>query len=124
MLLSVYLAIRTYAGIALYERSERVGRRIKEGRVKLSSKLMVQPGTTVKLSDYKPDETFGYSKGPKADEALAGNLAMLDELQAPFAAEKKRALLIVLQGMDTCGKDGTIRHVMSGLNPQGSEVAP
>jgi PPK2 family polyphosphate:nucleotide phosphotransferase len=83
---------------------------------------MVQPGTTVKLSDYKPDETFGYSKGPKADEALARNVALLDELQAPFAAEKKRALLIVLQGMDTCGKDGTIRHVMSGLNPQGCKV--
>src|SRR5205823_8804555 len=50
------------------------------------------------------------------------NIARLDELQYLMYAEHRRALLVVLQGIDASGKDGTIRHVMSGLNPQGCRV--
>src|SRR2546430_10641934 len=53
---------------------------------------------------------------------LAKNIARLDELQYLMYAEHRRALLVVLQGIDASGKDGTIRHVMSGLNPQGCRV--
>src|SRR5213592_2175108 len=53
---------------------------------------------------------------------LAKHIARLDELQYLMYAEHRRALLVVLQGIDASGKDGTIRHVMSGLNPQGCRV--
>lgn len=85
-------------------------------------KLMVQPGTKVKLSDFDPSETFGYSQDKKTQAKQAKILARLDDLQYLFYAVKERALLIVLQGMDTAGKDGTVRHVMSGMSPQGCQV--
>src|SRR5579871_2710229 len=87
-----------------------------------TKKLMVQPGTKVKLSDFDPDEKFGYSDGKKTQAKQAKILERLDDLQYLFYAVKDRALLVVLQGMDTSGKDGTIRHVMSGMSPQGCDV--
>ena len=82
----------------------------------------VKPGTKVKLSKWDPDETLGERKGPKAEKKLEKLVARLDELQYVLYAEKKHAILIVFQAMDAGGKDGTIRHVMSGLNPQGCSV--
>ncbi|MGC1583219.1 MAG: polyphosphate kinase 2 family protein, partial [Candidatus Acidiferrales bacterium] len=82
----------------------------------------VKPGTNVKLSKYDPDETFGHHKGPKLDEKMTKYLSKLDSLQYLMYAERKHALLVVFQAMDAGGKDGTIRHVMSGLNPQGCAV--
>src|SRR4029077_15417968 len=55
-------------------------------------------------------------------DALARNIARLDELQYLVYAERRRALLVVLQGMDSSGMDGTIRHVLTRLNPQGCRV--
>ena len=84
----------------------------------------VKPGADVKLSEYDPDETSEY-KGSK-DEAM-GKLAeltgRLETLQELLFAEHKQKLLVVLQGMDTSGKDGVIRHVFEGVNPQGVRVA-
>ncbi len=57
-----------------------------------------------------------------AHPLLAKNCAKLNRLQEIFYASQQHALLIVLQGMDTAGKDGTIRHIFSGINPQGCEV--
>jgi PPK2 family polyphosphate:nucleotide phosphotransferase len=90
--------------------------------MKFSRKFMVPAGTTVKLSDYDPRETLGYHKGKKLEVELEQTIQRLDELQYLLYAENKRAVLVVLQGMDTSGKDGTIRHVMTGLNPQGTRV--
>ena len=59
-----------------------------------------------------------------AKAKLAGDIERLAELQERLYAEHRYAVLIVLQGMDTAGKDGTIKHVMSGVNPSGCEVAP
>jgi PPK2 family polyphosphate:nucleotide phosphotransferase len=59
----------------------------------------------------------------KAEERIQKDILKLQELQDRFYAEHQRALLIVLQGMDASGKDGTIKHVMRGLNPQGCTVA-
>jgi len=87
-----------------------------------TKKLMVQPGTKVKLPDFDPSETFGYSDDKKTQAKQAKILTRLDDLQYLFYAVKDRALLIVLQGMDTAGKDGTIRHVMSSMSPQGCRV--
>src|SRR5260370_33777182 len=65
---------------------------------------------------------LGYENDKKSEAKLDKHLKRLDELQDLFYAEKKRALLVVLQGMDAAGKDGTIRHVMSGVSPQGCSV--
>jgi PPK2 family polyphosphate:nucleotide phosphotransferase len=86
-----------------------------------SDKLMVKPGSRAKLAGRDPDETFGYTKD-KAEQALQKHHAKLADLQELLYAEKKHALLIVLQALDAGGKDGTIRHVMSGVNPQSCSV--
>ena len=84
----------------------------------------VKPGANVKLSEYDPDETSEY-KGSK-DEAM-GKLAeltdRLETLQELLYAEHQHKVLVVLQGMDTSGKDGVIRHVFEGVNPLGVRVA-
>jgi PPK2 family polyphosphate:nucleotide phosphotransferase len=87
-----------------------------------SKELMVKPGQKVKLSRYDPDETLGWEKDRKMKSSLEKALAKIDTLQSVLYAERKRSLLVVLQGLDAAGKDGTIRHVMSGVNPQGCRV--
>jgi len=90
--------------------------------MKLAKQLIVKPGQKVKLSKHDPDFTAGLKKKKDAEKHLARNIARLDELQYLLYAEDKHALLIVLQAIDAGGKDGTIRHVMSGINPQGCRV--
>jgi PPK2 family polyphosphate:nucleotide phosphotransferase len=87
-----------------------------------SKKLLVKPGIKVKLAKWDPGDTLGWEKNHKMKANLAKTLEKLDALQYLLYAEHKRALLIVLQGLDAGGKDGTIRHVMSGVNPQGCKV--
>lgn len=82
-------------------------------------RCIVKPGTKVKLADWDPDDTLGIQRD---DEALAKSLSRLTELQHVLYADHRHALLIVLQALDAGGKDGTIRHVMSGVNPQGCQV--
>jgi PPK2 family polyphosphate:nucleotide phosphotransferase len=87
-----------------------------------AKELRVRPGKRVKLSRFDASNTLGYEKGPQTRKLLDKAMARLDELQDIFYAENKRSVLILLQGMDAAGKDGTIRHVMSGVNPQGCHV--
>jgi PPK2 family polyphosphate:nucleotide phosphotransferase len=87
-----------------------------------TKRFMVKPGTEVKLAKYDSGETLGWKKGDKTEARLAKVVEKIGALQYRLYAEHKRALLIVLQGRDAAGKDGTIRHVMSGLNPQGCRV--
>jgi PPK2 family polyphosphate:nucleotide phosphotransferase len=89
----------------------------------LGSKLIVRPGTRPKLSRLDAADTFGIDK-QEAEEAFGKIAKRLAVRQYLLYAEGQRALLIVLQGIDAAGKDGTIRHVMSGLNPQGVRVTP
>jgi PPK2 family polyphosphate:nucleotide phosphotransferase len=88
----------------------------------LSDELKVEPGKKVRLSKFNPDDTFGFHKDQKTRDTLQHNLRKLSELQALLYADRRKAVLIVLQALDAGGKDGTIRHVMSGVNPQGCEV--
>lgn len=88
----------------------------------LREKLMIRPGKKVKLSNYDADDTLGWKKNRTTKAGLDRVLQRLDDTQYLLYAEKKHALLVVLQSMDAGGKDGTIRHVMSGLNPQGCRV--
>jgi len=90
--------------------------------MKTSKKLIIKPGKKVRLSDYAPEYTANFKDKEAAENVLKKNISSLSELQYRLKAENKRTLLIILQGMDTSGKDGTIRHVMSGSNPQDCEV--
>ncbi|MFG0260354.1 MAG: polyphosphate kinase 2 family protein [Phycisphaerales bacterium JB041] len=87
----------------------------------------VEPGSVVDLSAIDPGRTPGLS-GPEAQERAAAetlhaeNIRAMQGLQYRLWAEAKRSVLVVLQGMDTAGKDGTIRHVFGPLNPQGVRV--
>jgi PPK2 family polyphosphate:nucleotide phosphotransferase len=83
----------------------------------------VKPGSRVSLARIAPDATAGAPGGKKqTKEAAAALREELDELQARLYAEHGQALLIVLQAMDAGGKDGTIRSVFAGINPQGVRV--
>jgi PPK2 family polyphosphate:nucleotide phosphotransferase len=82
---------------------------------------VVEPGTQADLAHRSTDDRLGTSKGA-AQEALAGLTERLSLLHQRLYAERKRALLVVLQGLDASGKDGTIRRVFTGLNPQGCDV--
>jgi PPK2 family polyphosphate:nucleotide phosphotransferase len=88
---------------------------------RLAEKLRVDPGAHVDLARIDPGATHGRDKDAAAD-ATAADLERLTSLQERIYAEKKAAILIVLQGIDTSGKDGTIGHVMSAFNPQGCRV--
>jgi PPK2 family polyphosphate:nucleotide phosphotransferase len=92
--------------------------------MKLKSPYLIKPHAAVKLSRLSTSETGGFD-GPSAAEAvLVKHRDQLADLQEVFYASQQKALLIVLQGMDTAGKDGTIRHIFTGVNPQGCDVAP
>jgi PPK2 family polyphosphate:nucleotide phosphotransferase len=91
----------------------------------------IAPGSVVDLSTIKPDDAsaFATTKGEKngdtkarAERETAEHSATIAKLQEVLYAENKAALLVILQGMDTSGKDGVIRHVFSGVNPQGCRV--
>ncbi|HTW64185.1 MAG TPA: polyphosphate kinase 2 family protein [Bryobacteraceae bacterium] len=86
----------------------------------LAKHCIVQPGSKLRLKHRDPGDTFGKKRDDKAHEK---SLCRLRELQHLLYADKRYSLLIVLQGLDAAGKDGTIRHVMSGVNPQGCEVS-
>lgn len=79
-------------------------------------------GTRVDLTRYDPGFTGPYKHKKNAKEQLEINREQLRELQELLYAENKHALLIILQAMDAGGKDGTIEHVMHGVNPQGVAV--
>ena len=87
----------------------------------LCKELLVKPGSRIKLGEIDPSDTHGHEKAAAAEQ-LQKNLDRMSVLQYLLYAESKRSLLVVLQGIDAGGKDGTIQHVMSGLNPQGVRV--
>lgn len=83
----------------------------------------VPPDTPFRMAAHDPDSKEGFSAGKsEGREALPALTRRLAELQTRLWAESKQKLLVVLQAMDTGGKDGTIRHVFGGVNPQGVRV--
>jgi len=85
------------------------------------SKLRVQEGTKVNLRNFPTCEEGGYTK-QSAKEEIKQNIKELNKFQERFYADDRYSLLIILQARDAAGKDGVIRHVMSGINPQGCRV--
>jgi PPK2 family polyphosphate:nucleotide phosphotransferase len=85
----------------------------------------VTKGRDFRLKDVDPDDTLDFTKEehkPAAKEALALGVAALADLQDKLYAQDKWAVLLIFQAMDAAGKDGAIKHVMSGVNPQGCQV--
>jgi PPK2 family polyphosphate:nucleotide phosphotransferase len=88
---------------------------------RLSERLRISPGNRLLLRKFDADETYGWVR-EEAEAEQAQFESKLTDLQERMWAEGKRSLLIVLQGIDAAGKDGTIRHVMDAFNPQGCRV--
>lgn len=85
------------------------------------AKFKVPEDKTISLNDYSTDESGGFDK-KSAKKEVKNSISELKKLQRIFYADDRFSLLIVLQASDTAGKDGVIRHVMSGINPQGCRV--
>ena len=89
---------------------------------RLAERYRVERGERFRLADVDPGDTAWLASKEGASEALAAGVARLAELQERLYAQDRWALLLVFQAMDAAGKDSTIEHVMSGVNPQGCHV--
>jgi PPK2 family polyphosphate:nucleotide phosphotransferase len=85
--------------------------------------LQVAPGRSVRLQrDFDPGSTCGFTDKEEAQARLAEGIAVLSDYQDRLSAQRTFGVLLLIQGIDAAGKDSTIKHVMSGVNPQGVEV--
>jgi PPK2 family polyphosphate:nucleotide phosphotransferase len=84
--------------------------------------FLVPPGKEMRLKDYDPSFTAGFKDKQAAQEALLEDVSGLAAAQDVLWASKQYGVIIILQALDAAGKDGTIKHVMSGVNPQGVVV--
>lgn len=84
--------------------------------------IRIKPGAEVDLSEFDPAWTCGLKDKAAGEAELQANVQRIADKQYPLWAENTRAVLVVLQGMDTSGKDGVVRHVFSGVNPTGVRV--
>src|SRR5262245_50210212 len=96
---------------------------IKRAR-KFAAPFRIVNGDKFRLKDVDPNDTLGLKSGdkPRAKEALVNGVEVLAHLQDMLYAQDKWAVLLIFQAMDAAGKDGAIKHVMSGVNPQGCQV--
>jgi polyphosphate kinase 2 (PPK2 family) len=76
-----------------------------------------------RLKDFDPGDTWHFQSKEDADAALEKGIAQLVDLQDKLYAQDRWALLLILQGIDAAGKDSVVKHVMSGINPQGCVVS-
>jgi PPK2 family polyphosphate:nucleotide phosphotransferase len=84
--------------------------------------FQVTDGSDFRLKDFDPAETLGVKSKEYAKETLEKGIVRLAKLQEKLIAQNCWAILVILQGMDAAGKDSTVKHVMSGVNPQGCQV--
>jgi PPK2 family polyphosphate:nucleotide phosphotransferase len=89
---------------------------------KLSKPYRVEHGKKFRLKDYDPADTAKLLSEEHAQELLAQGVARMADLQDKLHAQDRWALLLIFQGMDAAGKDSAVKHVMSGVNPQGCQV--
>ena len=88
----------------------------------LASDYRVDSGKKFRLRDYEPDDTHGLDLKKEAADLLTTSVKRMAELQEKLYAQDRWAVLFIFQALDAAGKDSCIKHVMSGLNPQGCEV--
>ena len=91
-------------------------------RLDLDQKLIVNPGTKVKVSDFSANYSAGLADKQQAADELISNIELMRVLQDKLYAHNRYSVLIIFQAMDAAGKDSTIKNVMSGVNPQGTQV--
>jgi len=89
---------------------------------KLVKPYRVDHGSKFRLKDFDPGDTSKIHSKPHAEQLLAQGIAAMADLQDKLYAQDRFGLLLIFQGMDAAGKDGAIKHVMSGVNPQGVQV--
>jgi PPK2 family polyphosphate:nucleotide phosphotransferase len=96
---------------------------VKQAR-KFTKPFRITDGKDFRLKDIDPGDTLGYGSEdkPRSKEVLARGIEALAKLQDMLYAQDRWAVLLIFQAMDAAGKDGTIKHVMSGINPQGCQV--
>jgi PPK2 family polyphosphate:nucleotide phosphotransferase len=101
----------------------RIDKLVKRAR-KLARRFRVSDGASFRLKDVDPGDTLRFTSEdkPRAKQALAVGVELLAELQDMLYAQDRWAVLLIFQAMDAAGKDGAIKHVMSGVNPQGCQV--
>src|SRR5437660_12495087 len=102
-------------------KTKEIIKRVRE----LAKPFRISEGKDFRLKDVDPDDTLEFTKEadkPRAKEALAMGVTALAELQDKLYAQDRWAVLLIFQAMDAAGKDGAIKHVMSGVNPQGCQV--
>lgn len=95
-----------------------------KGSKRVSKPFRITDGKKFMLKDFNPKDTLDLNSEdkPKAQSALKDGIELLSELQDKLYAQDKWSLLLIFQAMDAAGKDGAIKHVMSGINPQGCQV--
>jgi PPK2 family polyphosphate:nucleotide phosphotransferase len=96
-------------------------KQIKES-VKLSERYCITKGNDFRLKDYDTADTGKVKDKPQSQRIIDGRVGLLNSLQEKLYAQDLWAVLLIFQGMDAAGKDGVVKHVMSGVNPQGCEV--
>jgi len=89
---------------------------------KLAKAYRIDNGKHFQLKDFDPADTAHWTSKEHADEALQQDIAKMAELQDKLYAQDSWALLLIFQAMDAAGKDGAVKHVMSGVNPEGCQV--
>ena len=94
---------------------------IKE-TLRLAEPYCITKGEEFRLKDFNPDDTNGVKSKQHAEGLLEQSSALVSRMQEMLFAQDRWALLLIFQGMDAAGKDGAIKHVMSGVNPQGCDV--
>lgn len=87
-------------------------------------RLIVSAGRPPDLNAFDPADRCGFEEKHQAEDKLKDDIKELEQLQSVLAAQTAYGVLIVFQGMDTAGKDGAVKHVMSGVNPAGVDVHP
>ena len=85
-------------------------------------KILIQPNTTINLRDYETDNTGKLKDKGEGKDLQKDNIKKLKDLQEMLYAFNRYAVLLVFQAMDAAGKDSTIRHVLTGINPAGCQV--
>jgi len=89
----------------------------------LAKPYRVSKGQDFRLKDYDPQDTNGLKNKKRAKETLEHSKQLLSEFQEKLYAQDRWSLLLIFQAMDAAGKDGAVKHVMSGINPQGCDVS-
>ena len=97
------------------------GKQIKEAS-RIVDRFCITKGEKFRLKDFDPADTNGVKNKQQAEKILETRVGLLSDMQEKLYAQDRWALLLIFQAMDAAGKDGAIKHVMSGVNPQGCSV--